>query len=175
MSSRRMNTVWERMIGAALLNPDAYEAVERDVRANRSALWIVIFASLAAGFGALTSHGIRALVVSVIADLISWALYATVAYLIGTTIFKTRETRATVGELLRTLGYAQTPALLLVLSGIIFLGGIIAIIVFFWILATTIVALRQALDFSTGRAVGTAIVSWLIFIVPFLLIVSLIS
>ena len=172
---RGMNSVWQRMIGAALLNPNAYEEVERDVNANGSALMVVIFAALAAGIGSLISNGVRGLVATVIAALISWVLYATVAYFIGTTIFKTRQTRATVGELLRTLGYAQTPSLLLIFSGIFFVGGAIAIIVFFWMLATTVVALRQALDFTTGRAIGTAIVSWLIFIVPFLLIVSLFS
>lgn len=169
------STVWQRMIGAARLDLDAYEAVERDVNATNSALLIVVFSAVAAGIGAVTSNGVRGLIVSVIADLIAWVLYASVAYFIGTAIFKTSETRTTLGELLRTLGYAQTPALLLVLSGITVVGGFVSIVVFFWILATTVVALRQALDFTTGRAIGTAIVSWLLFVVPFIIIVSFLS
>lgn len=175
MMQRGTTTVWERMVGAALLDANAYEAVEHDVNATSSALLIVVFAALASGIGALTSNGLRSLAVTVAADLISWVLYATVAYFIGTVIFKTDETRATLGELLRTLGYAQTPALLLVFSGIFILGSFVSIVVFFWILATTVVALRQALDFTTGRAIGTAVVSWLLFIVPFTIIVALIS
>ena len=64
---RGMNSVWQRMIGAALLNPNAYEEVERDVDANGSALMIVIFAALAAGIGALTSNGVRGFVATIIA------------------------------------------------------------------------------------------------------------
>ena len=171
---RGTSTVWERMIGAALLNKNAYEAVERDINATSSALLIVLFAALAAGVGALSSNGVRGLIVSVVADLISWAIYAAFAYVIGTMIFKTAETRTTLGELLRTLGYAQTPALLLLFSGIVVVGSLISLIVFFWILATTVIAIRQALDFTTGRAIGTAVVAWLLFVVPFSIIVSLI-
>lgn len=167
------STVWERMIGAAKLDPNAYEAVERDVNATGTALLIVVFSALAAGIGAFTSTGIRALVVSIVADLASFVLYATVAYFVGTTVFKTSATRATVGELLRTLGFAQTPALLLIFSGIYLLGSLVSFVVFFWILATTVIALRQALDFTTGRAIGTAIVAWLLMIVPYIIIVSL--
>jgi hypothetical protein len=175
MMQQSMTTVWQRMIGAAKLDPNAYEAVERDVNANSSALMIVILAALASGIGALTSNGFRALIVAVIADLISWVLYAAVAYVIGTRIFQTAETRATLGELLRTLGYAQTPNLLLIFAGIPVFGVIVSVVVFFWFLATTVVALRQALDFTTGRAIGTAVVSWFLFIIPYLVIVALIS
>ncbi len=163
------------MVGAALLDVDAYEAVEHDVNATSSALLIVLLSAIAAGIGAFSSNGMRGLVVTVVADLISWVLYAAFAYFIGTVIFKTSETRTTLGEILRTLGYAQTPALLLVLGGILLFGGFINIVVFFWILVTTVIALRQALDFSTGRAIGTALVSWLLFVVPFTLIFYAIS
>ena len=57
----------------------------------------------------------------------------------------------------RTLGYANSPRALLIVSGVPVLGALVGIVVFFWILVTTVVAIRAALDFSTGRAVGTAI------------------
>jgi hypothetical protein len=37
--------------------------------------------------------------------------------------------------------------------------------VFFWLLVAGIVAIRQALDFSTGRAIATAIVGWICMVV----------
>ncbi len=174
MMQRGTNTVWDRMVGAALLDPAAYEAVERDTDSTVTALLIVVAAAVATGIGAFTATGISGLYRSIIADLVSWVLYATFAYFIGTRFFKTDETRATVGELLRTLGFAQVPSFFLILSGILFVGGFISIIVFFWILATTVVALRQALELTTGRAIGTAIVSWLLYVIPFLIIVALI-
>ncbi len=173
MMQRGTNTVWDRMLGAAMLNPAAYESVERDTDATLTAFLIVLAAAVATGIGAFTADGISGLYRSIIADLISWVLYATFAYFIGTRIFRTSETRATVGELLRTLGFAQVPSFFLIFSGILFLGGIISIIVFFWILATTVVALRQALELTTGRAIATAVVSWLLYVIPFLIIVAL--
>jgi hypothetical protein len=171
---RGSSSVMQRMVGAAMLNADAYEAVERDVSATKTALIIVVATSIAAGIGGLTDHGLRGLIGGVIAAIVSWVLYAIAAYFIGTRIFKTSETRSTIGELLRTLGFAQVPAFLLILSGIFVLGGLVSIVVFFWILATTVIALRQALDFSTGRAVGTAIIAWIIYIIPYALLIALI-
>jgi hypothetical protein len=169
-----MDTVSQRMIGAAMLNPDAYEAVERDVRANKTALFIVIGTAIFAGIGGLTSDGLGGLIGGVIAAIISWVLYAIAAYLIGTKVFKTRSTESTLGECLRTLGFAQTPSFFRILSGIPILGWIITIIVDIWVFVATIIALRQALDFtSTGRAVITAIVAWIVYIIPYLILVAL--
>jgi len=169
-----MDSVADRIIGAAMLNPDAYEAVERDTNATVTAFLIVVLAAIATGIGGLTDNGLNGLIGGIIAALISWVLYAVASYYIGTLIFKTSETRATLGELLRTLGFAQVPSFFLILSGIVILGWIVSIIVFFWILATTIVALRQALDFTTGRAIGTAIVAWIIYIIPYAILVAII-
>jgi len=172
---RGMDTVSQRMIGAAMLNPQAYEAVERDVGANKTALIIVVASAIFAGIGSLTDNGLGGLIGGVAAAIVSWVLYAIAAYLIGTKVFKTSATESTLGECLRTLGFAQVPAFFLILSGIPLLGALIGIIVFIWILATTVVALRQALDFSsTGRAIITAVVSWIVYIIPYAILVALI-
>ena len=42
-----------------------------------------------------------------------------------------------------------------------FLGPVAAV----WVLVASVVAIREGLDFSTGRAVGTAIGGWLVWIV----------
>ncbi|HEX7102549.1 MAG TPA: YIP1 family protein [Nitrolancea sp.] len=172
---RGMDTVSQRMIGAAMLNLDAYEAVERDVRANKTALFIVIGTAIFTGIGGLTSDGLRGLFAGVIAAIVSWILYAIAAYLIGTKIFKTSATQSTLGECLRTLGFAQTPSFFRILSGIPILGALISIIVDIWVLVTTVIALRQALDFSTGRAIGTAVVAWIVYIIPYIILVAIIT
>jgi Yip1 domain len=159
----------DRMIGAARLDPHAYESVEADEDATAPAALIVVLAALASGVGALDG-GIDALIAAVVAGLFGWVVYAVAVYFVGTRIFVGTETASSVGELLRTLGFAQTPRLLLVFGFIPVLGILLAIAVFIWILLTTVVAIRQALDFSTGRAIGTAIVAVLILFVVQLIV-----
>jgi len=172
---RGMNTDVQRMIGAAMLNPEAYEAVERDVSANKTALFIVIGTAIFAGLGGLTTDGLGGLIGGVIAATVSWVLYAIAAYLIGTRVFATSATQSTLGECLRTLGFAQTLSFFRILSGIPILGWIITVIVDIWVLVATVIALRQALDFSTGRAIGTAIVAWIVYIIPYIILIAIIT
>ena len=40
-------------------------------------------------------------------------------------------------------------------------GSLVQVVVGFWMLAAGIIAIRQALDFSTGKAILTAVVGWL--------------
>jgi hypothetical protein len=49
-------------------------------------------------------------------------------------------------------------------------GGLIRFIVAVWILIAGIIAIRQALDFSTGKAVLTAVIGWLALAVPMMMI-----
>lgn len=161
----------ERMIGAALLNPATYEEVEADQDATVQALLIVVLAAIASGIGSV-QRGIAALIAGVIIGIIGWVLYSAAAYWVGTAIFRGPETRATVGQVLRALGFANTPRLLLVLGFIPVLGPLIALVVFIWTLVTTVVAIRQALDFDTGRAIGTAIVAVLLLIIPYLVVAA---
>ena len=75
------------------------------------------------------------------------------------------EGTATWGELLRTLGFAQSPRILLVLGIIPVLGRLVVLVVGIWTLVTGVVAIRQALDITTGKAIVTAVVSLIAIIV----------
>ncbi|MCM8749880.1 YIP1 family protein [Thermomicrobiaceae bacterium CFH 74404] len=159
-----------RIIGAARLDTATYEAVEHDEAATSSALLVVVLAAIAAGIGTLGSGRIAAFILGVIAAIVSWAAYAGVAYLVGSRLLAGPQTQATWGQLLRTLGFAQAPRLLLVLGWIPILGVLISLIVFIWTLITTVVAIRQALDFTTGRAIGTAVIAWLVLVIVYAVI-----
>jgi hypothetical protein len=157
-------TLTERMVGAALLNGDVYEEVEHDSGATLQAALIVILGAIAAGIGAL-GGGAPGLAVGIITALIGWGVYAYVAYWVGTNWFRAPTTSATWGELLRTLGFANTPRILLVI-GIIPIAGVgLGLIVMLWTLAATVVAIRHALDFDLGAAIMTALASWLVLVV----------
>jgi hypothetical protein len=41
------------------------------------------------------------------------------------------------------------------------IGGIIQLLVGIWVLVAGVIAVRQALDFDTGKAILTAVVGWL--------------
>ena len=174
MRQTTSDTLIQRMIGAARLDVNTYEAVERDVNATTSALLVVVIAAVASGLTGLGENGLIGFIGGILAAIVSWIVYAAIVYLVGTTILKTPETRATVGELLRTLGFAQAPQVLLVLGVIPILGWIVGLIVFIWVILTSIVAIRQALDFtSTGRAVVTALIAGVGYLIVYGLIGAL--
>jgi hypothetical protein len=82
---------------------------------------------------------------------------------IGGRILPTKDTSVDVGELLRTLGFAATPGLIQflgILPGVMVPAFTLAII---WTIAATVVAVRQALDYtSTGRAIAVCMLGWIV-------------
>ena len=150
-------SIVDRMKGAALFDIPTYEDVEADTSATGQAAIVVVLAAIASGIGAL-GEGAAALVGALIGGLLGWAVWAGVTYLIGD---KLLGGTATWGELLRTLGFAQAPGLLLVLAVVPLIGALVRVVVAFWLLATGIVAIRQALDVGTGKAIVAAILGWL--------------
>ena len=152
----------ERALGAAKLDVSVFEEVEADTTATMQAAGVVAIAAVAQAIAA-SSGGAGRVIGSLIGALIAWLIWSAVTYFVGVTLFKGT---ATVGELLRTLGFAQAPGVLYVLAILPVLGGLIALIIAIWILIAGIIAIRQALDISTGKAVITAIVGWIVLVIP---------
>ncbi len=161
-----------RMMRAAKLKVDLYEEVEADTKATMPAMWVVVIASVATGIGAgiagiIAGNGAMAFIWGLLGGLavalVGWLAWAGITYLLGTTVLKGPNTSATWGELLRTIGFAQSPGVLKILSFIPFLGGLISLAASIWVLITTVIGVRQALDVSTGRAIAVCIVGWLIY------------
>jgi hypothetical protein len=64
------------------------------------------------------------------------------------------------------IGYAYAPNLFAFFAFVPLLDVIVGTVVAFWLLAATIVAVRQALDYvSTLRAAAVVLIGWLIFVV----------
>jgi hypothetical protein len=143
----------ERFIGAARLEIDVYEEVEHDVDATLQAGGVVAMVAAASAIGGL-QHGAQGVLSAVVVSLVGWLLWAGITYLIGD---KLLGGTATWGELLRTLGFAQAPGILLMLVVVPGVGLLILPFVGIWMLFTGVVAIRQALDFGTGRAIATAL------------------
>ena len=143
-----------RMIGAARLNVDTYEDVEHDSGATLQALLVVVLVSIASVVGQLiggTDAGVGWIIVSgVIRGVVSWALWALFAWLIGSTLLKTAQTEANWGQLARCTGFAQTPGILNVFFFIPILGAIIYLVALVWTITCMIVAVRQSLDYTSS-------------------------
>ena len=165
-----MASFTDRMIRAAKLDVNLYEEVEADKGAMMQAMGVVILSSVAAGIGTIGTTGLKGLVLGTIAALAGWFIWAYLTYYIGTRLLPEPQTKADVGELLRTIGFSSSPGLLRVFGIIPMLGNILNFIIGIWMLVAMIIAVRQALDYnSTLRAVGVCLVGWIVQIVIFAL------
>lgn len=152
-----MASLTERMIGAAMLSVATYEEVEADQTATSQAAIVVAIVAVAGAVGNYFRHGGRGIIGAVVAAFIGWLLWAGITYFIGTRLFGGT---ATFGEMLRTLGFAQSPGVIMVLAIVPILGWLVIIAVALWQLVAGIIAIRQALDFTTGKAILTALIGW---------------
>jgi hypothetical protein len=133
------NNFVQRLIGAASLDVAIYEEVEADRTATGQAVAVVILSSIAAGIG---SRGF------------------------GGRLLPEPQTQVDMGELLRTIGFANTPGLLRVFGIIPAVSYPAFVIAAVWMLLAMIVAVRQALDYkSTGRAVVVCAIGWVLSII----------
>ncbi len=152
-----MATFTERVKGAAFLNVETYNEVENDSQGTSQAATVVVLGALAAAIGT-SSWGIGGMIAAAIFALIGWLLSAAITNFIGVTLLGGT---ATWPEMLRTLGFAQAPKILLVLAIIPGVGGAVGPIVGIWLLFTQFIAIREALDVSNGRAFATALLAML--------------
>lgn len=159
-------SIFDRMKRAAMLDVNVYEAVEADRSATSQAAAVVAMVAVAQAIGS-AGEGATGIIGGLVAALLGWLVWAGVTYLIGD---KLLGGTATWGELLRTLGFAQSPGVLAVFALVPVVGGLIRFVIAVWILIAGIIAIRQALDFSTGKAVLTAVIGWLALAIPLMII-----
>ena len=163
MTSAPTNSFLQRLIGAVSLDAAIYEEVEADRGATVQALVVVVLSSLSAGIGARglggSSPGNIAFIT--IVSLMAWAAWALVTLQVGGALLPEPQTKVDVGELLRTTGFATAPGILRlfgVLPGVTIPVFVLCAV---WMLAAMIVAVRQALDYtSTGRAIIVCVIGW---------------
>jgi hypothetical protein len=157
-------TFVQRLVGASMLNAATYEELEADPRATTQALVVVLLSSVSAGLGArgLGAHGFSTIGFFAVLALMAWVAWSVVIYQVGVRLLPAADTRADVGELLRTIGFATAPGILRVFGVVPGLTTPVLVITALWMLAAMIVAVRQALDYaSTRRAVMVCILGWL--------------
>jgi hypothetical protein len=162
------------MIRAAKLDPQLYEEVEADQSAMGQAMGVVVLSAVAAGIGSWATGGLTGVLSVTIGALLSWYIWAFLTYFIGTRLLPEPETRADMGELLRTIGFSAAPGVIRLLGFIPLIGGLLFLVAGIWMLVAMVIAVRQALDYtSTWRAIGVCAIGWVIQAVIFGLIYGL--
>ena len=101
-----MRSFTQRMVAAARLDPTVYNEVEHDPQATGQAVGVVAIVAVASALGGFGSPA-ATVVGGLIWAIVVWFVYAGIAYLVGDKILGGT---ASWGELLRTLGFAQSPA-----------------------------------------------------------------
>ena len=165
-----MSSFTDRMIRAAKLDVTLYEEVEADKGALSQAMGVVVLSGVAAGVGSIGSAGLTGIFTGTITALIGWFIWAYITYIVGTKLLPQSQTKADYKELLRTIGFSSSPGLLRVFGIIPFLSAIIFFATSIWMLIAMVIAVRQALDYtSTLRAVGVCIIGWIIQMITLML------
>ena len=168
----KSSTFVHRLVGASILDAATYEELEADPRATPQALVVVLLSSMSAGLGArgFGAHGLSEIAFFAGVALMAWVAWSLVIYQVGVRLLPVADTRATIGELLRTIGFATAPGILRVVGMVSGLATPVMVITAVWMLAAMIVAVRQALDYgTTRRAVMVCVLGWL-FAIAFVLL-----
>lgn len=172
-----MSRLGRRLLGAALLRAETYEEVEADPSSLPQAALIV--AAACAAIALATFLGDRAagvagprlalqVAIAALVPAVGWLAGSALAYMVGASFLRGPETVTDYREVLRTTGFAFAPGLLRALACLppVALGLAIDYAASLWVLCAGVVAVRQALDFSTRAAVATclaaAVLLWLL-------------
>ena len=173
-----MTSFLGRMIGAAKLDVGIYEEVEADSTATIQAMGVVVLSSLATVVGVGSAALGVGVITGVVFALLSWVIWAFLTYLIGTRLLPEPQTHADMGQMMRTLGFAQSPGVLRILVAVPGIGPLVLLIVSVWTLVTMVIAVRQGLDYTTTwRAVVVVVASLavLIFVSMILSLLGLVA
>jgi hypothetical protein len=145
----------ERMIRAARLEPQLYDEVEHDQNATGQAFAVVLIVALCALIGsALSGHRTQGLIGAGFGAIVGWLIWSLIILVVGRILGG----RADFGEVMRALAFADTPGVFHLFSSFPIFGPLIGLVAGVWTVIATVIAVREAMDFDTGRAVLTVLI-----------------
>jgi hypothetical protein len=148
-----MASIGQRVSGVLTLSSATFEDIERDASATSQAAVVLVVASAASSSGLFWAGGLTMIVSGVVMALLGWFAGGGLIWLIGTRVLPGRRTEADLGQVLRVLGYAQVPRLLLAVVMLPVVGpvltGVLFAVALVWTLAAMVIGVRQALDYES--------------------------
>lgn len=154
-----------RFMGALVLDPVTFEDVEADRHSGGQAAVVVLLACVAGGFAIVgsTTMTLPTFVIGAISALFAWAVWALMITTIGTHILAEPQTNSRPGELLRTMGFAAAPGVFYGFGAMPAAAPFAFTVATLWMMAATVLAVRQALDYrSLSRAAIVCVSAWLL-------------
>lgn len=150
-SQREHRSLAARMVLAMRLDASVYEEVEEDRSALAQAALVVLLAGLARGVGAFPQEGWIGIAGSPAVGIVIWLVGATMIWGVGVQRFGYS---SDYPELLRTLGFAAAPLVWLAVCALPLGAAARAVqaLVHAWAILALVVAVREALDVSSTRA-----------------------
>ena len=151
----------DRIVRAIRLDWTVFGEIARDREAMKEAAIIVLAVSLLSAIGSGIADGSVASFVGtlLVAVAVGWILWAVITYFVGTTFLGGK---TNIPEMLRVLGYANAPHLLGLFRFIPCIGPLLPWVGWLLALVAGILAVREAMDLTTDKAIITVFVSWLI-------------
>jgi hypothetical protein len=155
-TTHQKGSVSRRLIGALTLDGLTYAEIDRDKTATPQAGVIVTLVALAGGVAGTNELGWPGFFIGALLGYAGWLLFSGIAYGIAMGLLpgEATEAEARFHGVLRTVGFAQLPDMLVILAivtgGIV--GGLVSLAGSIWVIVCSIVALRVSLRVSTARA-----------------------
>jgi hypothetical protein len=150
----------ERVIRALRLDVGVYRDVSADRTATSQAFRVVLLAGLSNGLSLGGRLGGLGLLAGIGAALVGWLLWTGTILLVARLFGHTR-----TGSLLRALGFANAPGLLLIAGIVPRLGGVIRLAVVGWLLAATVVAVQAVFTVPRRRAIVISVAGFAVYLV----------
>lgn len=155
-----MASLAERMVGAMKADVKTFQEIEADPNAIGQAVTVIVIAGVASLIGNIFRAGLMYGVLSLVISLIGYALWAFLIVIIGTKLMPEPATKADFQEGFRVMGFTAAPGVFNVLAIIPFLGPLISLLIWIWMVVIGVVAAREVLDYSnTGRAVIVCLIA----------------
>lgn len=160
-----MTRFFTRFVGVLVLDPAAFEEIEAHPHAAMQSVVVVMMVCLAGGLAAkgLGLAGLSGFVTGTIVSLGAFLVWAAVVTSLGTATVPEKQTSSNLPELLRVLGFASAPGVFVAFAAMPAVAPVVTVIVMAWTIATTVMGVRQALDYrSLPRAIAVCVVGWVL-------------
>jgi hypothetical protein len=153
-----MTSFSRRVLGVMRLDAATFEEIEADTSALPQAVLVVIASSVSAGIGLAPSLTPRTILLTVVWSLVGWLAWASLVNYLGGGLFPDDPTRVDLGQLARTIGFSAAPGVFLWSVALPWRRTWVFAVITTWMLASMVVAVRQALDFrSVWRALAVCL------------------
>jgi hypothetical protein len=152
-----------RAVGVALFRSDVYDEVKLDPRGTVQAALIVALAAVLPQISRIVDHPVMLFLLVALA-IGFWTFEAMVVWAVARIWISPAVLQGKRTLLLRTLGFASTPAILAALLIETANNQLLTFLIGCWGCVATIIAVRQSLGISTSKAITIGLTAFISFI-----------